>query len=76
MSFKTIGQYLKIVDNRNYDLSVTNLLGINITKNFMPSVANVSGTDLSNYKVDFFHNPSNNPKTTIKINQSTDQIKA
>lgn len=51
MSFKTIGQYLKIVDNRNYDLSVTNLLGINITKNFMPSVANVSGTDLSNYKV-------------------------
>ena len=51
MSFKPIGQYLKIVDNRNYDLSVTNLLGINITKNFMPSVANVSGTDLSNYKV-------------------------
>lgn len=28
------------------------------------------------YKIDFFHNPSNNPKTTIKINQSTDQIKA
>ena len=26
--------------------------------------------------LDFFHNPSNNPKTTIKINQSTDQIKA
>ena len=26
--------------------------------------------------LDFFHNPSNNPKTTIKINQRTDQIKA
>ena len=26
--------------------------------------------------LDFFHNPSNNPKTTIKINQSTDQTKA
>lgn len=51
MSFKPIGKYLKIVDNRNHDLAVTNLLGINITKNFMPSVANVSGTDLSNYKV-------------------------
>ena len=51
MSFKPISKSLKIVDNRNYDLSVTNLLGINITKNFMPSVANVSGTDLSNYKV-------------------------
>lgn len=51
MSFKPIGKYLKIVDSRNHDLAVTNLLGINITKNFMPSVANVSGTDLSNYKV-------------------------
>lgn len=51
MSFKPIGKYLKIIDNRNHDLAVTNLLGINITKNFMPSVANVSGTDLSNYKV-------------------------
>ena len=31
---------------------------------------------IKNKKLDFFHNPSNNPKTTIKINQSTDQIKA
>src|SRR5690606_24958864 len=33
------------------DLAVTNLLGINITKNFMPSVANTSETDLSKYKI-------------------------
>lgn len=51
MSYKAIGTYLKLVDNRNKDLAVTNLLGINIKKNFMPSVANVSGTDLSNYKI-------------------------
>jgi type I restriction enzyme S subunit len=51
MSFKPIGQYINTIDNRNRDLSVTNLLGINISKNFMPSVANVSNTDLSNYKV-------------------------
>ncbi len=46
-----MGDYIQLVDNRNKDLKVTNLLGINITKNFMPSVANVSGTDLSKYKI-------------------------
>lgn len=51
MSYKPIGKYIQLVDNRNVDLAVTNLLGINITKNFMPSVANVSGTDLSKYKI-------------------------
>ncbi|WP_026811125.1 restriction endonuclease subunit S [Arenibacter latericius] len=50
-NYKPIGNYIQLVDNRNKDLSVTNLLGINITKNFMPSVANVSGTDLSKYKI-------------------------
>ncbi|VVH61980.1 Type I restriction-modification system, specificity subunit S (EC [uncultured Gammaproteobacteria bacterium] len=51
MSYKRLGDYIQLVDQRNKDLAVTNLLGINITKNFMPSVANVSGTDLSKYKV-------------------------
>lgn len=49
--FRRLGDYIQLVDNRNTDLKVTNLLGINITKNFMPSVANVSGTDLSKYKI-------------------------
>jgi len=51
MSYKRLGDYIQLVDKRNKDLAVSNLLGINITKNFMPSVANVSGTDLSKYKV-------------------------
>lgn len=51
MSYKRIGDYIHLVDNRNNDLAVTNLLGINITKNFMPSVANTSETDLSKYKI-------------------------
>jgi len=51
MSYKRLGDYIQLVDNRNTDSSITNLLGINITKNFMPSVANVSETDLSKYKV-------------------------
>lgn len=50
-NYKRLGDYIQLVDNRNKDLVVTNLLGINITKNFMPSVANVSETDLSKYKV-------------------------
>jgi len=51
MSYKRIGNYIQLVDNRNKDLTVTNLLGINITKNFMPSVANTSESDLSRYKI-------------------------
>jgi type I restriction enzyme S subunit len=51
MIYKSLGDYIQLVDNRNKDLKITNLLGINITKNFMPSVANVIGVDLSKYKV-------------------------
>jgi type I restriction enzyme S subunit len=50
-SYKRLGDYIQLVDKRNKDLAVSNLLGINITKNFMPSVANVSGTNLSKYKI-------------------------
>jgi type I restriction enzyme, S subunit len=50
-SFKRLGDYIQLVNNRNKDLAVTNLLGVNIYKNFMPSVANQSSLDLSKYKV-------------------------
>jgi type I restriction enzyme S subunit len=46
-----LGDYIQLVDKRNKDLAVTNLLGINIFKNYMPSVANQTGLDLSKYKV-------------------------
>ena len=51
MSYNRIGDNIRLVDNRNKDFSVTNLLGINITKNFIPSVANTSESDLSKYKI-------------------------
>jgi type I restriction enzyme S subunit len=51
MSYKRIGDYIRLVSNRNSDLAITNLLGVNIYKNFMPSVANTSGVDLSKYKI-------------------------
>lgn len=50
-TYKRLGDYIQEVNTRNTDLSVKKLMGINIEKYFMPSVANVIGTDLSNYKV-------------------------
>jgi len=50
-SYKRLGDYVREINTRNADLSVKDLLGINIDKFFMPSVANIIGTDLSNYKI-------------------------
>ena len=50
-SYKRLGDYIREVDVRNRDLSVTTLVGLTINKAFIPSVANVIGTDLSSYKV-------------------------
>lgn len=46
-----VGKLLEEVDVRNRDNDVKNVLGINIQKTFMPSVANLSSTDLSKYKI-------------------------
>lgn len=51
MEYKRLGDYIRAVDVRNRDLKVTKPMGINIEKHFMPSVANVIGTDLSVYKL-------------------------
>lgn len=47
----SVNDILHEVDNRNTDNSITDVQGINITKQFMPSVANTTGVDLSKYKV-------------------------
>lgn len=49
--YKRLGDYIREVDVRNRDFKVTKLVGLTIDKAFIPSVANVIGTDLSNYKV-------------------------
>lgn len=48
---KTVGLILKEIDCRNTDGSITDVQGINITKQFMPSIANTNGVDISKYKV-------------------------
>jgi len=49
--YKRLGDYIREVNVRNRELKVTEPMGINIDKHFMPSVANVIGTDLSTYKL-------------------------
>ena len=49
--YKILGNYIRLVDERNRDLTVTKLLGVSISKKFIPSIANIVGTDLSNYKI-------------------------
>ena len=50
-NFKSIGECIRLVDERNNGLTVTNLLGLSITKEFIPSVANTIGSDMENYKI-------------------------
>lgn len=50
-TYHPLGDYIRPVDVRNRDLKVTTLVGLTIEKCFIPSVANIIGTDLSNYKV-------------------------
>lgn len=50
-SFNRLGQYIQEIDIRNKDLNVKDLIGVTISKEFIPSVANIIGTDLSNYKI-------------------------
>ncbi len=49
-NYKPIGDYIRRIDVRNTDLRIEKLQGIRINKEFMPSVANVIGTDLSKYR--------------------------
>ena len=50
-NYDALGNYIRLVDTRNTDIVTEQVLGINIDKYFMPSVANVIGTDLSKYKL-------------------------
>lgn len=51
MEYQRLGDYIREVNVRNRELKVTNLLGVSISKEFMPSIANTIGTDMSTYKI-------------------------
>ena len=50
-NYDVLGNHIRLIDTRNTDSVTDRVLGINIDKFFMPSVANVIGTDLSKYKL-------------------------
>ena len=51
LNYKKLGDYIRIVDERNKDNQVTRLLGVSIEKKFIESIANTIGTDMSIYKI-------------------------
>ena len=51
MSYKRLGEYIQLVDNRNTDSKVTLLRGVSTRKVLIESVANMSGVSLHNYKI-------------------------
>ncbi|EMA2437274.1 restriction endonuclease subunit S [Vibrio parahaemolyticus] len=63
-NYKKLGQFIKEVSVKNKDLSVELLLGVSITKQFIPSIANTVGTDMSKYKVVEHHQFAYGPVTS------------
>lgn len=49
--YRPVYELLKEVDNRNSNSKINVVHGINITKQFMSSVADINGVDLKKYKV-------------------------
>ena len=50
-NYRPIGDFIKLVDIRNKELKDITLVGVSINKRFIPSVANIIGSDMTNYKI-------------------------
>ena len=50
-NYKRLGDYIQLVDKRNQDLRDLPLMGLSISKEFIPSIANTIGTDMSTYRI-------------------------
>jgi type I restriction enzyme S subunit len=50
-NYRRIGDFIELVDERNKELEVNTLVGLSISKEFIPSVANTIGTNMANYKI-------------------------
>lgn len=51
MSYKKLGEFIQVTDDRNRELLDLPLLGVSVQKIFIPSIANTVGTDMSKYKI-------------------------
>ena len=50
-NYKRLGDYIEEIKNRDTKETVDLLLGVSIRKEFIPSIANIIGTDMSTYKI-------------------------
>ncbi|PLX20463.1 hypothetical protein C0584_05745 [Candidatus Parcubacteria bacterium] len=50
-NYRAIGDFIRLVDIRNNELKDIPLVGVSINKKFIPSVANIIGSDMTNYKL-------------------------
>ena len=50
-NYRKLGEIVELIDERNKDGKVQNLIGVSIDKCFIKSVANTIGTDLTKYQV-------------------------
>ena len=50
-NYKKLGGYIREINIRNSDLRLSTLLGVSVSKEFIPSIANTVGTDFSKYKI-------------------------
>jgi len=50
-NYKPLGKYIRLVDERNNALEDLPLMGLSVSKNFFPTIANLVGTDMKTYKI-------------------------
>lgn len=79
-NYKRLGDYIQQVDERNRELRNIPLMGLSINKIFIPSIANIIGTDMSTYKLirrnQFAYGPvtsRNGDKITIALFDNYDE---
>lgn len=50
-NYKPLGKFIQLVDERNSALEDLPLMGLSVSKNFFPTIANLVGTDMKTYKI-------------------------
>ena len=51
LNYKPLGDFIREINVRNFDLAISKVLGVSMEKTFISSVANLNGVDLSVYKI-------------------------
>jgi restriction endonuclease S subunit len=79
-NYKRLGDYIQPVVGRNHNLGDLPLMGLSIQKKFIPSIANIIGTDMSTYRIiernQFAYGPvtsRNGDKITIALFKNFDK---